>query len=127
MRSPVQTLKRAKKLRREMTLPEVVLWTQLRKRAAGMHFRRQHAIGPYVLDFYCSAARLCVEVDGASHNFAAAAAHDTVRDRWLAAQGIRILRFAAADVLNDDALSGVMVAIQSATAPSTAFGGPPPP
>ena len=54
----------ARKLRRKMTLPEVILWHWLRQRPQGLKFRRQHPTGPYVLDFFCSDARLAIEVDG---------------------------------------------------------------
>ncbi len=121
MRSSVLTLKRARRLRREMTLPEIVLWPHLRGRAlAGLHFRHQHPIGPYILDFYCASARLCVEIDGAVHNSIQAAQHDERRTAWLTQENIRVLRFAAADVLNDETLGGVLAAIQLGAAPSTA-------
>jgi very-short-patch-repair endonuclease len=58
----------------------------------GYHFRRQHPIGPYVLDFYCSAARLAVEVDGYSHEVGDAPAYDARRDAWLLERGIETLR-----------------------------------
>nr|WP_324255282.1 DUF559 domain-containing protein [Sphingomonas sp. PL-96] len=61
------TQKLARKFRREMSLPEVLLWRELRARPAGLRFRRQHPAGPYVLDFFCSAQRLAVEVDGDAH------------------------------------------------------------
>jgi len=52
MRSPILTLKRARTQRRKMTLPEIILWGELRGAALnGLRFRRQHAIGPYILDF----------------------------------------------------------------------------
>ena len=54
---PVRSVKLARKLRSEMSLPEVLLWRQLRLRPVGLKFRRQHPAGPYVLDFYCAAAR----------------------------------------------------------------------
>jgi Protein of unknown function (DUF559) len=64
MRAPNKAFSRARKLRREMTLPEIVLWQALGKgRLAGLRFRRQNPIGPYILDFYCPSARLAVEVD----------------------------------------------------------------
>ncbi len=47
-----------------MTRPEKTLWYLLRRNSLGWHFRRQHPIGPYILDFYCAALKLCVEVDG---------------------------------------------------------------
>jgi very-short-patch-repair endonuclease len=53
-----------------MSLPEVMLWKGLRGRQPGKPvFRRQHPLGPYVLDFFCPSARLCVEIDGGSHSF----------------------------------------------------------
>lgn len=82
-----------------MTLPKVVLWSRLRRGGLqGFRFRRQHPIGPYVLDFYCSQARLALEVDGAAHDVADRAAADAVRTAWLAAQGVEVLRLPARDV-----------------------------
>jgi very-short-patch-repair endonuclease len=81
----------------------------------------------YILDFYCSNARLAVEVDGSSHETDEQLRHDARRDNWLREQGIRVVRFAAKDILNDEALEGVLASIARAAAPSTAFGGPPPP
>jgi very-short-patch-repair endonuclease len=112
-----------------MTLPEVVLWNALRhSRIEGLRFRRQHPVGPYVLDFYCPAARLAAEVDGQFHGRSMRAARDRTRDAWLTSRHVRVLRVAAKDVLDDDALSAVVTLIlEAAAAPSTAFGGPPPP
>ena len=65
MRTPEKTFSRARALRRQMSLSEIVLWQALRKgRLAGLRFRRQHPIGPYILDFYCASARLAIEGDG---------------------------------------------------------------
>jgi len=111
---PTLTLKRARGLRRRLSLPEVVLWNRLRSGFQGVRFRRQHPIGPYILDFYSHALKLAVEIDGASHNHPEAVAHDARRTEWLAAQGIRVLRFEATRVLDDDRLDGVMRAIQAA-------------
>ena len=128
MRAPTLTFKRARRLRREMTLPEVILWGRLRRGGlAGVQFRRQHPAGPYILDFYCPAARLAVELDGAAHAFPDRVQHDARRDAWLAEQGVRVLRLAAAAVLDDEGLEGVLRTVAEAVAPSTAFGGPPPP
>jgi len=80
MRAPILTLKRARALRQKMTLPEVVLWEELRRaKLKGLQFRRQHPIGPYILDFYCSNARLAIEIDGASHDHERQAEHDERR------------------------------------------------
>jgi very-short-patch-repair endonuclease len=84
-----------------MSFPEVVLWQHLRQRPDGLKFRRQHPAGPYVLDFYCEKARLCIEVDGAAHDFGDTPASDQNRDTWLAAAGIRTIRIAARDVLEN--------------------------
>ena len=93
------TVERARELRRRMTPPEARLWVCLRgKRLAGLKFRRQHPIGPYVLDFYCAVAKLAVEVDGRSHEHPERIAHDARRTAWLREQGVRVVRLAAEDV-----------------------------
>ena len=85
-----------------MTAPEVMLWTRLRGGGGETPiFRRQHAMGPYILDFYCSAARLAVEVDGATHWNDDAMERDTARDRWLACQGVTVMRLPAAEIYRD--------------------------
>src|SRR5947207_10375074 len=87
VRAPILTLKRARALRRKMTLPEVILWQELRGgKLKGLQFRRQHPIGPYILDFFCPAARLAIEIDGSSHENEQQFRHDERRDRWLATQ-----------------------------------------
>ena len=88
-------------MRRRMTPPEVKLWCALRRRAQGARFRRQHPAGPYVLDFYCAAARLAIEVDGATHWRGDAEARDAIRDSWLAEAGIDTLRLSAGLVMRD--------------------------
>ena len=95
---------RARKLRRELTKPERLLWWALRGNKTGFHFRKQHAAGPYVLDFYCDRARLCIEVDGPSHELTTA--HDAARDRYLERWGIQTLRVPAREVLTN--LQGVV-------------------
>jgi very-short-patch-repair endonuclease len=123
MRAPSKTVVRAGQLRRKMSLPEGLLWRALRgKRLADLRFRRQHPIGPYILDFYCPMHRLCVEVDGAGHDFLERALRDERRDAWLNDQGIRVVRFRAADVLDERNLDNVAAAILiAARAPSTAL------
>lgn len=79
---------RARALRREMTLPEGMLWQMLRQRPDGLKFRRQHPIGRYVVDFYCPAARLVIEVDGESHSRGDRPERDHQRDAWLKIAGI---------------------------------------
>jgi very-short-patch-repair endonuclease len=80
LKSTRSNVKRARELRRKMSLPEVILWQQLRRRPGGFKFRRQHPAGPYALDFYCEEARLCIEVDGSAHDFGDAPIADEKRD-----------------------------------------------
>jgi very-short-patch-repair endonuclease len=128
MRSPVLTLKRARRLRREMTKPEVILWSVLRDDAlGGLRFRRQHPVGPYILDFYCAALQLCIDIDGQTHNTPEAERHDEARTAWLAAKGVRVIRFAAADILDPDRLNDAVLAIEALAAPSISSAAPSPP
>lgn len=85
----------AQRLRREMTEAECVLWEHLRAgRLGGWRFRRQHPVDRFVLDFYCPAARLAVELDGAQHHTPEGMARDAERDDWLQQRhGITLLRF----------------------------------
>ena len=99
MDAPFVTRERARRLRTSMTLPELLLWDALRAGRAGLKIRRQHPLGPYILDFYCDAAKLAIEIDGEAHRDRQAA--DARRDGWLRSQGIRTLRIPAADVLRD--------------------------
>ena len=90
---------RAKQLRRELSKPEVLLWIVLKTKPAALHFRKQHAAGPYLLDFYCAKARLAIEVDGEAHGFGERPERDEARDHWLAAQGVLTVRIPAREVL----------------------------
>jgi very-short-patch-repair endonuclease len=89
----------AKQLRQNMTKAEVILWVNLRKRAInGARFRRQHPIGPYIADFACIAAKLVVEVDGATHWTPDELAYDAKRTKYLEEQGWTVLRVNNIDV-----------------------------
>ncbi len=106
----------ASELRRKMTPAETVLWGALRdRRLAGLKFRRQHGVGTRVLDFYCPAARLLVEVDGGVHDADEVAAHDRARDEHFAAAGYTIVRVRNEDVLHD--LATVLARIEAAARP----------
>ena len=62
-----KTVARAKALRRSLSLPEAMLWARLK--GSDVHFRKQHPVGPYIVDFYCASRKLAIEVDGEAHNF----------------------------------------------------------
>ena len=98
-----KTVQRARKLRRQMSKPEVMLWRHLRGDPQGMQFRRQHAVGDFVLDFYCPKANLVIEVDGIAHDMGDQPAFDERRTALLDGMGIETLRIAAIDVLRSDA------------------------
>ena len=102
MKARPRTRELAKRLRAELSPPELRLWLRLRaSRSSGVRFRRQHPLGPYVLDFYCAPARLAVELDGFSHQTGERGERDRLKDHWLAEQGIRTVRIAAGEVLRD--------------------------
>ncbi len=112
LHGPKDTQRRAAELRKTMSLPEVLLWQALRTRPGGLRFRHQHPAGDYVLDFFCPRRRLVVEVDGEAHNRGDRPARDAVRDAWLEAQGVRVCRIPAVEVLRDlDAVLRHIVAV----------------
>ena len=84
-----------------MSLPEVLLWRELRQAPDNLRFRKQHAAGDYVLDFFCARANLAIEVDGWSHDMGDRPARDDVRDAWLSERRIDTVRFPAREVLVD--------------------------
>ena len=66
-----RSIDRARDMRKALTPPEARLWNALRRRAVGgLKFRRQHPIGPFIVDFFCPSAQLIVEVDGSLHTLA---------------------------------------------------------
>ncbi|WP_269522529.1 endonuclease domain-containing protein [Coraliomargarita parva] len=81
-------------LRHKMTAAETRLWKYLKSsQLENRKFRRQHSVGPYILDFYCPTEKLSIELDGESHEGPIAAQHDAKRTAYLNAHGIRVLRF----------------------------------
>ena len=81
----------AKRLRREMTPAERALWRALRRNALdGLHFRRQQVIEGFIVDFYCDAVKLAIEVDGKPHE--EQGEYDELREEVIARQGVRIIR-----------------------------------
>ncbi len=134
MRAPATTIASARRLRRALSPPEARLWSRLRQRAPGSPvFRRQHPIGPYVLDFYCAKARLAIEIDGMRHDVGDRPERDIRRDAWLKAHGVTVMRIAATEVTSavDETADGVVrmaAALINAGLPlHHASRGPPPP
>jgi len=104
-------LRQAKAMRRNMTPAERRLWNELRtNRLDGFHFRRQQVIDGFIVDFYCHAADLVVEVDGPVHG--ERTEYDAERSRILAARGLRVLRVRNEEVVQD--LEGVLARIREA-------------
>jgi tRNA dimethylallyltransferase len=88
-----------RKLRNELTEAEKILWLHLRGRGfSGFKFRRQHSVGPFVVDFYCPQARLVIEIDGDSHFEPLAEQRDQTRQSFIESQDLRVIRFTNIDV-----------------------------
>ncbi len=116
-------LARAKQLRQTMTRAETLLWRYIKAHRIGdLGFRRQVPIGPYIADFACHSARLIVELDGESHDFASRRKQDEKRDAWFASQGYAVVRFT-----NDQALANLegVVQVIRETADAQARNSPP--
>ncbi len=105
-----ELIRRARELRAHMTPEERVIWQELRGNRLGAHFRRQQVLAPYIVDFYCHAARLVVELDGSPHR--EQQGYDRMRDEYFRRCGIRVLRVSNVSVRNE--LASVVAAIRSA-------------
>ncbi|RTQ46836.1 endonuclease domain-containing protein [Hymenobacter gummosus] len=102
-----------RQLRNHATTAEALLWRGLqRSQLVGRKFRRQHSIGPYIVDFYCPSEKLVVELDGAAHFTASGGAYDAERTAYLNGLGLRVLRFGNRFVLQQ--ADNVLAAIQAA-------------
>lgn len=100
-----------RRLRSDMTGPEKQLWLKLRSRQfQGLNFRRQHGIGPYIVDFYCPERLLVLEIDGDSHAGAEQILKDQERDTYLNSLGLQVIRYMNGDVTNN--LAGVLEDLQ---------------
>ena len=101
LHGPRKTQKRAAELRKALSLPEVLLWMELRKHPGGLRFRKQHPAGSYILDFFCPRWNFAIEVDGEAHACGNRPERDAARDVWLASEGVRVLRIPAREVLGN--------------------------
>ncbi len=111
-----------------MSLPEVLLWRELRKRAGGSKFRRQCPIAPYTLDFACLGTRLAIEIDGEVHNRGGAPQRDARRDETMVAKGFSVLRITARDVFDDleSVVNGIVARCEALGPLHRPADGPPP-
>jgi len=92
--------KLARKLRNNMSPPEIILWNQLkRKKLRGYDFHRQKPIDNYIVDFFCSKLKLIIEVDGDVHKDKGE--DDIVRQSRLESLGLKVLRFKASDIMKN--------------------------
>jgi very-short-patch-repair endonuclease len=91
-----------KRLRNSLTPAEAKLWSLLENsKLENRKFRRQHSVGPYVLDFYCPAEKLCVELDGAAHFTDGGHEYDSARTEYLETLNILVVRFENKDVFEN--------------------------
>ena len=94
-------VQRARQLRREMSLPEAMLWRLLKPKPQGVKFRSQHPLGDYVVDFFCHSVGIVFEIDGISHDMGDQPEFDAARDKALNALGYAVVLIPAADVIKD--------------------------
>ena len=92
---------RRKELRNNSTPEEILLWIQLKNSKLGFKFRRQHSIGGYIVDFYCSSRKLVVEVDGPQHFSKESKEYDEVRTKFLEGMNIKVIRFCNTEINNE--------------------------
>ena len=91
-----------RRLRSNMTGPETRLWSRLRgSQLQGLKFRRQHGIGPYIVDFYCPEQFPVIEVDGDSHADADQIPKDQLRDRYFQSLGLHVIRYINDDIMKN--------------------------
>jgi very-short-patch-repair endonuclease len=99
---------KARRLRKELTPVERKLWAYIRDDQLGVNFRRQHAIGNYIVDFVCIKRKLILELDGSQH--IDQHEYDMERTKYLQLQGYKVIRFWNKDVMKD--INSVIKAIQ---------------
>ena len=91
-------LQHAREMRHPQTPAEATLWQQLRNRNLEFKFRRQHPIERFIIDFYCTEVKLCIEIDGGSHLEQEQQEYDSARTEVLESIGCRVIRFTNSDV-----------------------------
>jgi very-short-patch-repair endonuclease len=119
MQATAKAMSAARRYRRQLSLPEQLLWRLLRQMRGELKVRRQHPVGPYVADFYCPADKLIIEVDGAAHEDRQHA--ENLRDQYMRSLELDIVRVRASDVLaNPEAVAEALLRLCTpAAGPST--------
>ena len=108
--------KQRRELRHNQTDAERVFWWKVRNRQFyGLKFYRQYSVGSYILDFYCPAIKVAVELDGGQHNQPRNSEHDVVRSEYLNACGVNVVRFWNHEVLSD--IESVFVGLEEIVMP----------
>ena len=111
MRAPKRIIGSAQRLRRKLSVPEARLWGRLRARLPSQPvFRRQHPMGPYILDFYCAKAKLAIEIDGISYDMGSRPQRDMERNAWLEKHGVTVVRIPANELMRglDEAADAIV-------------------
>jgi len=115
--APAKSFQYARQNRESPTYAEATLWDALKnKQLGGLKFRRQHPVSNYILDFYCHAARLAIEVDGGYHQNAEQHDYDRCRTADLLELGIREIRFTNEEIINH--LEAVLEAVRATCIPA---------
>ena len=105
---PQPKLRRARELRRELTIAERRVWEMLRnRRMLNLKFRRQHVVAGFIVDFYCAELRLVLEIDGSGHAIKMQSDYDTARTACLESRGLKVLRISN-DSLREEILKGLL-------------------
>jgi len=128
LKASIKTVKRARRLRREMSPAEALLWTALRTRPDGFKFRRQSPQGSFALDFACLEARLAIEVDGEVHDRGDNPRRDAARDVIVRRLGFATMRIPAVEVFRnlDGVILGIVEQCRARGSLHQASPGPPP-
>lgn len=113
----IEVKKTRKRLRNNLTKPEIIVWLQLKgKRINGCKFRRQCSIGKYIVDFYCPEKKLVIEIDGPSHYATAESIiKDKARQQFLESLGLKVIRFFNWDIIRN--INEVLEIIEKETSP----------
>lgn len=101
---------RRRALKINMTEPEKLLWSHIRRDVLGVRFRRQYGIGNYIADFYCPKLKLVIELDGSQHYTKEGLEYDKIRENYMSEFGIKTIRFSNFDVMRN--IEGVLELIK---------------